>query len=144
MGYCIEQRDCDFTIKAANVPKALDAIKALASQEDRMSGGSYSGGQCRERWFSWVRTEDFANAASFRDAMWAWRWEVEEANDGSGDVAWIMFQGEKYGDESVLLEAIAPYVEGGSYIEMQGEDGAIWRWIFEDGKVQEKDATISW
>ena len=55
----------------------------------------------------------------------------------------IYFEGEKYGDDDLIFNAIAPYVEDGSYIQMNGEDGAIWRWVFENGKCVEKQATIT-
>lgn len=142
MGYCMSQRDASFRIKGKNRAKALDAIKALASQEDRMSGGSWSGGVQRERWFSWVTTAEFRDARTLEDAMWAWRWEIE--GDEGGDVDSIMFGGEKLGDDTVLLGAIAPYVEPGSYIEMQGEDGSLWRWVFDGRTCQEKSATLTW
>ena len=144
MGYCIEQRDCDFRIKAENVDKARDAIKVLASRVSEGGGGTYRGGQTIEKYFSWVRTEDFANAETLEDAMRAWRYEVEFNGDGSGDVAWIMFHGEKYGDDEKLLQAIAPYVEPGCFIEMQGEDGALWRWTFNGTTMVEQNANISW
>lgn len=144
MGYCIEQRDCDFRIKAENVDKARDAIRALAGRVSEGGGGTYKGGEVVEKYFSWVRTEDFANAATLDEALNAWRWEIEYNGDGSGDVAWIMFHGEKYGDEEKLLSAIAPYVEAGCFIEMQGEDGALWRWTFDGSAMVERTATITW
>lgn len=144
MGYCIEQRDCDFRIKAENVDKARDAIKALASRTGEGGGFTSSGGKIQERYFSWVRTEDFANAETLEDALRPWRWDIEFNGDGSGDVAWIMFHGEKYGDENILLEAIAPHVEPGCFIEMQGEDGALWRWSFDGRTMSEKSANITW
>ena len=144
MGYYIEQRDCDFRIKAENVSKALDALKALASRVNEGGGGTYKGGQLIEKYFSWVTTEEFANATTLEEALWAWHWEVEYCGCGCGDVAWIMFQGEKYGDEPKLLEALAPYVEAGCFIEMSGEDGALWRWSFDGSDMEEKSANISW
>lgn len=143
MGYCIEQRDCDFRIKAENVDKALAAIKALASRVGE-GGGFVSVDGHVERFFSWVRTEDFANAATLEDAMYAWRYEIEYNGDGSGDVAWIMFQGEKYGDDEKLFQALGPYVEPGCFIEMQGEDGALWRWTFNGTTMVEQNASITW
>jgi len=143
MGYCISQRDCDFRIKAENIGPALAAIKALATDTDSMRGFSSRGGEIRERWYSWVRTEDFANAETLADAMYAWRWEIDY-DPKTTDVNWIMFHGEKLGQDDIMLQAIAPFVENGSYIEMQGECGAIWRYVFQHGKMEEKEAIISW
>lgn len=142
MGYCMDQRECKFRIKAENKQLALTAIQNLATQTSKMSGGSWHGGQQVVKWFGWVNTSDFVNAPDLKTAMTAWRWEIDE--DENGNVVDIWFTGEKLGDDVVLFEAIAPFVEHGSFIEMGGEDGAIWRWVFKDGKVEEKSASIHW
>lgn len=67
-----------------------------------------------------VNTDKFLDAATLDDAMFYWRWIVGK-------------------DEGVLFKAIAPFVEKGSYVEMEGvkkdegESGMLWRWDF-DGK----------
>jgi len=134
MGYCIQMRDSNFVIEASNFAPALAAIKGLAGKETINDSSG--------RHFSWVNTNDFVNAKTLEEAMLAWRWEIDCGDDGS--VQYIYFTGEKIGDDMILFDAIAPFVEDGSYIEMQGEDGAIWRWVFADKKVQEKYASISW
>jgi len=140
MGYCMEQIDSDFMIKAENVKAALQAIKKLAGKETIKDG---SGGH-----FSWVETSDFVKAKTLDKAMDAWRWEITgpEPEDPENDPAEfdaITFNGEKLGDDAILFNAIAPYVEKGSYIEMQGEDGSRWRWVFDGKKCKEVTAKIS-
>lgn len=128
----MEQEYAEFSIKSENFCKTLAAIKALAGRETiRDSTGMH---------FSWVDTEKFLQAKTLSEAMMAWRWDVH-TEDG---VIGIEFMGEKLGDDLVLFKAIAPFVESGSYIEMRGEDGALWRWVFEDGQVKEKVATVTW
>ena len=142
MGYCMTQRDCHFIIKAENQEKAMEAIKALAKDVDEKgSGGSWSGGGKTKSWYSWVETEEFANAETLADALKAWRWIAE---DNKGDIDYLYFEGDKLGQEDILFEAIAPFVEEGSYIEMSGEDGALWRWAFEQGMMVEREAQINW
>lgn len=34
--------------------------------------------------------------------------------------------------------------EPGSYIEMRGEDGALWRWVFDGKTCKEITAKITW
>lgn len=121
MGYCIRQRESCFEV--FNKESALAAIKALATQTHRMNGGSSDG----SRWFSWVNTSEFLNAKTFEEAMRAWRWDY---GDEDFETAWLDFTGEKSGDDKILFDAIAPFVKAGSYIEMEGEDGEIWRWCF--------------
>lgn len=123
MGYCIEQRDCKFYV--VDEEAALAAIKELAGKETMGPGH-----------FSWVDTREFMAADTFEEAMDAWRWETNLYQK------YILFNGEKLGDDKLLFDAIAPYVEAGSYIEMQGEDGAIWRWIFDGKTCREVTAKI--
>ena len=133
MGYWMKQRDSKFEV--VDEEKALEAIKALASRESEMQGGSFPSG---ERWFSWVNTPEFLKAGSFAEAMRAWRWEY--GDEGFGN--YIKFAGEKLGLDDILFEAIAPYVRAGSFIEMEGEDGYIWRWSFDGKGVEEKEGKV--
>lgn len=130
MGYCIQMRDANFFISKHDKEKALAAIKKLADVVKEKGSK-----------FDWVKTQDFINAENLTDAMRAWRWEVEE-ND-KGDIHYIGFKGQNLGDDEVLFNAIAPYVIRGSFIEMTGDDNAIWRWKFKDNKVEQLDAKIT-
>ena len=134
MGYCMDQRDSFFVIRKENEHEALQAIKSVAGSET-IKDGSW-------RHFSWVSSARFLEATTLDEALQAWRWELYR--DGDGTIGNIGFCGEKYGDENVLFRAIAPFVESGSYIEMNGEDGSLWRWIFKNGTVDEVSATITW
>ena len=128
----MEQRDASFKIKKENFDKALLAIKELVNQAEKMRGG---------RDYSWVINSNLVNARTVWEAMDEWRWETEMYGEDIGN---IYFVGEKIGDDKVLFDAIAPFVEDGSFIEMQGEDGALWRWLFNDGKCTEQYAKIDW
>lgn len=138
----MSQNGQEFFIAVADIPKVLEAIKALADNKEKMSGGSYAYGAKKESWYSWVDTSDFVDAGNVEKALKSWRWHPEFDTDGN--VVSIEFWGEKLGDDKVLFEAIAPWVKSGSYIEMQGEDGTMWRWCFDDGKFHEKTAKVSW
>jgi hypothetical protein len=127
MGYCATQRDEEFFIPADRKAECVQAIKGLA-------------GLRRQFGFSWV-DDDFVEKNTFCEIMEAWRWEVSLSKDG--DAIGICFQGEKLGDDDVLFGAIAPFVRAGSYIEMHGEDGAIWRWVFDGKECVEKVAKIT-
>jgi len=128
------QKDSNFSILTENKDKALEAIKGLMGQETIKDSGG--------RHFSWVRTNEFFSAADLERAFSAWRWETD--CDDAGNLISIEFQGEKAGDDKIFFDAIAPYVVSGSYIEMQGEDGCLWRWSFKKGKCTEKNAKITW
>ena len=92
--------------------------------------------------YAWVSTDEFLNAKTLKDAMAAWRYDIEE--DDLGNVIGIEFTGEKLGDELIMFKAIAPYVQDGSYLEMQGEDGESWRWLFRFNDVKEISPKVSW
>ena len=52
---------------------------------------------------------------------------------------------EKLGhNDDEMFSVLAPFVKSGSYIEMLGEDGEHWRWIFENGTFEEKQAKTIW
>jgi hypothetical protein len=46
--------------------------------------------------------------------------------------------------EEIVWEAIAPVVVSGSYVEFQGEDGALWKWEFRDKKLRTFEGHIAW
>ena len=135
MGYCMSQMDSSFHIPARNLADAVKAIQNLAGKESIKAYGSYNAH------FSWV-DHDFAKHNNLPDIMDEWRWEV--SLDEGGNVDSIMFSGEKLGDDLTLFQAIAPYVEKDCFIEMQGEDGSLWRWTFDGAKCYEISPTITW
>jgi len=142
MGYYINQREAMFRIKKENFDAALKAVVELADEKhrSRMNGGSWKCGK-RTSWnYAWVNMEELKNAKTLEDAMNCWGWEVYTEDE---DIVDICFVSEKLGQEEVLFDAIAPFVEDGSYIEMGGEDGGIWRWQFNKGICVENEANIS-
>lgn len=134
MGYCIDVTDSCFEISKEQHEKALAAIKALAGNETITDGSGPH--------FSWVLTQEFVKAKSLSEALKAWRWQG--SIDEEGHLYAISFSGEKLGDDEMLFRALAPFVKDGSYIEFRGEDNAMWRYVFENGKMEEKFATVTW
>jgi hypothetical protein len=126
MGYCMNTRESNFRIKKENFDKALLAIKTL----DPSQGSGYSRSHSH---FAWVEESEYKSAETLSQALDSWRWSAGISD--SGDIDSIDFCGEKLGDDEILFQAIAPFVEAGSYIEMQGEDGEIWRWVFNAGRL---------
>ena len=127
MGYCMKQRDSRFRMAAEKLPAALAAVQALAEQATS---------------FQWVDS-NFAQASTVAEILEDWRWEGE-FDPITGDLTDIHFIGEKLGDEEILFQALAPFVDKGSFIEMQGEDGDLWRWTFDGQQMIEQVARITW
>jgi hypothetical protein len=123
MGYMMHLMDSEFRITKDQIPDALAAIKSLAGKE------TIAGYKDHPPHFSWVITEEFLNAKTLHDAFQAWNWSLDE--EVEDDAVLFDFLGEKRGDEHIFFNAIAPYVKPGSFIQMVGEDGVIWRWYFD-------------
>jgi hypothetical protein len=65
--------------------------------------------------------------------------------DDDGNIVEIDFIADKLRyDENTMFQAVAPYVKDGSFIEMRGEDGTLWRWVFADKKCKEVKAEVTW
>lgn len=127
MGYYIEQKSADFKIRKENHARALGAIHRLMDRGQR---------------FIWVRPKDVYRAKTLSEALYAWRWETS-VDEASGDIVGISFIGEKSGDDELLFEVIAPFVEPGSNIVIIGEDHHIWRWYFDGSTCSEQDASLT-
>ena len=142
MGYCMDMREFKFFIPAENKDAARDAIKELVNHPEWMYGGVSRGKDKTESWYSWTNTKEIANALTLKEAIEAFRWQPT-TDRATGNIDGIYFNGEKMGQEDIMFKAIASFVEDGSYIEMEGEDGEIWRWVFDCGKLYKVRATIT-
>lgn len=123
MGYYMDQRETKFKFKNGTDKEILSAIKNVVNE------GKVS---------SWVDKNVVNKSTTFEDAIGECRWEYYKIDET------LWFEGEKLGDDYNLFCAVAPFVEDGSYIEMSGEDGCLWRWVFENGKCKEIYPTITW
>lgn len=138
MGYYMHQRDQKFKIKAENKPAALEAIKNLAVNEKKISKICFGD----SAHYAWVN-DNFISRSCLEEALQDWRWVVDVAPQ-TKDIIAIYFDGEKLGDEEVLFDAIAPFVEKDSYIDMEGEESCIWKWHFTGNECIEEEAEIIW
>jgi len=129
MGYCIDQRDASFFISKDNLDSVLSAIHRL--------GHDYT----NSHYYSWI-DNDYTNYNDLKKVFNCWRWEI--CDDKEGNIIAIYFNGSKLGDDMVLFRAIAPYVKNDSYIEIMGEDGEFWRWVFKNGTCIEAVPEIIW
>jgi len=142
MGYYIYLEDANFHIKKENFEPALQALKNLMAKESELGhGGTYYNG-VHTRHFSWIDSTSVLKAETLEAAMEECCWTVWL--NKNGDIDGIEFINEKIGDDEYILQAIAPFVEKGSYLNMKGEDGAMWRWEFDGQALIEKQAQITW
>ena len=125
MGYCIWQHSSSFIILAENFAKVVKAIKEAFKDQQ----------------FGWVRAELVQNCKSIFDILAECRWDVDI--DIGGNIVGIEFTGEKLGDDiETLFNAIAPYVQAGSYIQMSGEEGEQWKYVFDGASMREVQGRV--
>lgn len=147
MGYNVEYEG-QIMIKADKKEECLKAINALHHPEElekNARGGTFQGGEAKERWYSWVTNPGPEGFPDLDAAFKAWNlfddaWVNEEA-DGCVSVTGGYYC--KLGQQEVLLEAIAPFLEN-TQIECRGEDGALWMWDIKDGELDTKYGTITY
>lgn len=129
MGYGIALADQDFHMPACGHEDALAAIKAMRPTR---------------RWgWPWVDEGEVRGATTLQKAMSAWRWEPL-FDSKTWDIVGLEFTGEKSGDDEGLFKAIAPYVMDGSYLEIVGEGGGRWRYVFRRGECRRVEPKITW
>ena len=124
MGYYMNQRDSSFFLPKEKQQEALKAIK-IAGENNRRIFDSH-----------------ILQAQTLKEALESWCWKPQY--DDEGNIEAIYFEGHKSGNDLELFNAIAPFVKAGSFIEMGGENGAIWRFQFDGRICFENYPTISW
>ena len=119
MGYSITQMDCKFFIAGKDKKACLEACKKDENLKDA----------CK-------------NIKSLEQLFSSYYYEPENEK---ADIIGLTFEGEKLSySEMELFNVIAPYVKDGSYIQMMGEDGSMWRWVFDGKECNEISPTITW
>lgn len=123
MGYCMTLQHIDCTIL-----DPVGALQALKNMPDKR--------------YSWVGLKEVRACETLVGALSVWRWEAVHRGDGTVEVE--SFEGEKSGSDFDMFQAIAPFVKAGSCIEMLGEDGERWRWVFDGATCRELYCTTVW
>ena len=126
MGYCMSMQNCEFLIKKEMIPALFSKLKEFLSTN-------------RLKWVDSRYLEEANNVEYLFDEI---RYDIRR--DLDNNIVWIEFFGEKLGDDLRIFQEIAEFVEDGSYIEMSGEDGCVWRWVFKGGKCDEVFPKIVW
>lgn len=148
MGYYIKTKYTHFAIRTADLPRFFELVGNLMTDENIEkygNGGSYANGGKTAAWFSWVSTEEVRKAVEDRDisrVFAEWGYELDETHEMDGIQYYRLDirNGEaKIGDEEKFFAAIAPVVVDGSFIDVEGEDDAEWRWTWEYGKFYSQD-----
>ena len=126
MGYRASQTDANIFVSFEHMNQMLDATQEYENMYPRFSG----------------KPSQFTTIQQAMD-YYFWSVDIDEV-DGEKCIIEIHFTGEKIRSEKKFLKVIAPYVDPGSYIEMCGEDGCMWRWTFNDNTCYELSPEIIW
>ena len=131
MGYCMRQTNSQFYSKNEFHNEAvLRVIADTIEQHERGAG------------YPWVNPQRVVEAKDLAEILKAWRYQPKL--DAQGNITGVEFTGEKSGACHELFKMIAPAVQSGSFIEMLGEDGAKWRWVFDGTTCEEIQAMVNW
>lgn len=145
MGYCVDMTINNLFIPLEKVNDALKAINALHNlqtmKDNQCGGGTFQGGKQTNWSYSWVDNPPTGGFKSLEEALDAWRYT---ASNQDGNCVVEYFNGEKLGDDTTIWEALAPFVNPKAEIACRGEDGALWKWVFNNGKFKELSGTVTY
>ena len=85
--------------------------------------------------------EDFSQYATLEEALGEMGFSVKHEGDWLTFVGW---HGDKQGQEDLLMESIAGYVEHGSFVNWIGEDCERYRWEFISQRLLVREGTSDW
>ena len=137
MGYDIAQGSSRITILPARQDGARRAVQCLfaPNHTSERAGGVFGGGgadaPAGRGWFAFMNhtMEQARTARDLPTLIDAWRWIPEVAWDGT--ITALTFRGTRMDQSHLLMAALGPFVEAGSFIRMRGEDGAVFQWTFD-------------
>jgi hypothetical protein len=143
MGYYVDMSTIDVIIPAEKRDAALDAINAMFTPErleKEARGGSWAGGAYLSRCYSWVENPPNGKFDTLKEALQAWGFPTIELDDGGLQIEYC--DSSKLGQEGLLFENIAPFVNDGGEVRCVGEDNTYWRWRFTNGTLVEEDGEV--
>lgn len=126
MGYFVAITDSDAFIPAEKLETAYQKMCALnTTHDDQKRGGRWNGGECIQKWFSWMDAnypETCKDAKDIFEQM-----GVSTEYDAGGNLK-ITGYDNKTGQEQLFLDAIKDDLVGS--ISWQGENGEKWKQLF--------------
>lgn len=129
MGYCVEINESTFNFNIEKVDEIIETIKEFTKNTtDKLR---------------WIDKDDVLQSTNVIEIFSAFRLELVLDSTETKYIIDYM-SGEKLGGyELDFYNCIAEFTND-SYIEYLGEDGEKWRYVFKDGKCEEKYPTDIW
>ena len=146
MGYYISLTGSSFTIPREKLDDAYKALCELNKHDELKRGGSYgpredgSHGQI-EVWFAWMDPDYPSKCKNAEEIFAALGFDTSETSAGALS---LDYYESKAGDEDYFLDAVTPFVDPGSTLEWRGEDGEMWRDLFNGKTRSRQSAVIGW
>lgn len=147
MGYYVTLIASDFAIPEDRWDEAFEALVELNKHDELKTGGRIAGGGEVEKWFAWM-DPDYPKLAreqvaegKFEHPLIAvfdqlgFDWSIDELAHRPASLSLDGYY-DKTGGEDCFLEAVAPFVVAGSYLDWRGEDDLYWRHKF-NGETME-------
>lgn len=155
MGYYVRTTRSDFRVKKEKFDAAYKALCELNQRDDLKDGGSYAGpGKVNAnsprpdgmsyhpaKWFSWMDADYPSKCKDLAEVLQQVGFEVYD--DAEGNIEALSYDS-KTGCEEVFLEALAPFVEKGSFINWTGEEGEQYRHDFDGTEMRTLLGTTVW
>lgn len=142
MGYYVNITDHNFMVEKKHFPAAYDALCAINDEKyNHLKRGGSSGpdGQTAY-WYSWMPENYPAETETLIDILELLGFEI--GYDTDGNINGLAYYN-KTGNEEIFFMALAPYVENGSWVMWQGEDGDMYGWEFADGKLWMRSVKVA-
>lgn len=145
MGYYINTEEVEFFMSKRHFEAAYKDMCLLNKYDHLKSGGSFGGENDAKssrpaglnyhprKWFSWMDADYPSKLNTAIDILQSLGFDL--SFDEYGNIVHMHYDN-KAGQQDLFLEVIAPYVKDGSYIIWRGEDGAIWKDIFDNGTMK--------
>lgn len=138
MGYHVRIVDCDFTIPTENFAEAYKALCELNNHNELKRGGRSpcvaKDGPHDGVWFSWMDWNYPEKCNGLVEVLEHVGFDV--GYDEERGITYLDYDA-KMGNEDVFLNALAPFVNDGSYIEWEGEEDEVWKHVYSNGKMKE-------
>lgn len=138
MGYYYHLQNCEILVKPENVPAAIEALhndireRRLPALEQYKE--KYPNDYAREKseFENLLAIEDnnaFLEAVALNEY-----WYASISPDGAIRNPDLQNGEQKGGINYEWIDAIAPFIEDGGYLEIMNDDGGVWRVMYCDGK----------
>jgi len=141
MGYYVNIEAVNWLLPIAHEDAALQILKDLnkPANDHLKRGGRFSGGKETAKWYSWMPEDYDKTVTSVSEVLEMLGFDTKIDPEGTR----ILAYDSKTGQEDLFVNAIAEFVEPGSFIDWRGEDGAFWRWEFRDEKMRTLEGRVT-